>query len=243
MQIWWVDKSCLKEHNWIGGERGGSSGGTIRQREQLPDQVLCNPVYCTTSTPPNPPPPAAASPSQQILKSSPTTLLPCLHLTQFLASRQTHRVAEANWQWHDLSGFSQTIDKTSGASVPPILPISFCGQNRQLDNNVAVTGLWHSKTACNEDQEYACIGLRPLPIHWLFSQPLDRTWTLTFPIMTHLISYVAWFWWSEEGILIKIIPQHPIVVVVHPRRSRDFLSEILRLDRIYSAIHPDFKPV
>lgn len=122
-QIRWVDKSCLKEHNWIGGERGGSCGGTIRQREQLPDQVLCNPVYCTTSTPPNPPtPPAAASPSQQILKSSPTTLLPCLHLTQFLASRQTHRVAEANWQWHDLSGFSQTIDKTSGASVPPILP-------------------------------------------------------------------------------------------------------------------------
>ena len=59
--------------------------------------------------------------------------------------------------------------------------------------------------------------------------------------MTHLISYVAWFWWSEEGILIKIIPQHPIVVLVHPRQSRDFLSEILRSDRIYNALHPDLR--
>ena len=109
---------------------------------------------------------------KQTPKSSSTTAH-CILLNSLFDVR--HKVAEANWQWHDLSGFSQTMDKTSGTSVPPILAFSFCGQNRQLDNNVAVTGLWHSKRACN--------GVR---LQWfrnlmliLHSYILDGTWTLT----------------------------------------------------------------
>ena len=76
------------------------------QQNQTKGPALCNPVYSTTYllayyTC------ALASPSQQTRKSSQFT--PLLHHSIWLNSRQTK--TKVNWQWHDLSGFSQTKDE------------------------------------------------------------------------------------------------------------------------------------
>ena len=177
--------------HWKGGELVGIAGssvvalvalvaaesdkGTSKQAAQVLSAIQST-VLATYYTC------ALASPTSTNTQVIPTATAPwLLHLTQFTSDTERLELTGGDMIFQV---FSQTMDKTSGASVPSIPPFSFCGQNRQLDNNVAVTGLWHLKTACiwrarvhlHWTETFVTWNWTHSPVLWMYASWIHTSW-------------------------------------------------------------------